>query len=178
MGPELAKTLLEFLKLTPRYLIAIAIIAALFLFPSDRFLGALGVQQFAQDNRTWIAITFLVSGVLFTVDAVTRIIQCIRKRHAAGELLKKQLKRLNSLTEDEKKILRYYIANETRTNVLCISDGVVNGLVSAGIISQAHTWSVEDDRFAYNISDFSLEHLQKNKGLLAGSADIRTDAYE
>jgi len=38
---------------------------------------------------------------------------------------------MHSLTEEEKKILRFYFTKQTRSNVLRIDDGDVQGLVAA-----------------------------------------------
>ena len=55
MFAEIAKTFLEFLKLAPRYLIAIGVLAAILLFASEEFLKRIGVFELAQDNRSALA---------------------------------------------------------------------------------------------------------------------------
>ncbi len=176
MDSKIAQIALDVLKLAPRYLAALTIISAVFLFSPEPFLKKLGFDQLTQEYRPWFGAAFVVSGVLFLVDRSIHVLLWIRNLHAARQIRNKQVKKLQSLTEDEKRILRFYITHQTKSNVLEFSDGVVNGLVSAGIITQAHKFSVEDFRFAYNITDFAWQHLQENEGLLSGSTkDIRTD---
>jgi hypothetical protein len=59
MVTEIMSALFKFLKLAPRYLIAVAIFAGIMLFGPDRVLQRLGVMRFAQDNRSWLGIAFL-----------------------------------------------------------------------------------------------------------------------
>jgi len=76
--------------------------------------------------------------------------------------------RLNTLTEDEKQILRFYIANNTRANSLKIDDGVVQGLANAQIIYRSASMGDLLRGWAFNISDFAWEYLNKNPHLLNG----------
>ena len=51
----------KFLNLTPRYLIAIAAFAAFLLYGPDRVLKDLSVYDFAQNNRPWLGLCFVIS---------------------------------------------------------------------------------------------------------------------
>ena len=85
-------------------------------------------------------------------------------------------KRLHSLTEDEKQILRFYIAENTRANTLRIEDGVVQGLISDRIIYQSASLGSILDGFAHNINDFAWDYLHVNPHLLEGTTNTcRTD---
>jgi len=178
MDSKIAQFALDVLKLAPRYFVALTLISAVFLFSPEAFLKKIGLDQLANDYRPWFGGVFVVSAILWLVDRSIPVLQWIRKIHASRQLRNKQLKKLQSLTEDEKKILRFYVANQTKANILTIGDGVVNGLVSAGVIVRAHTMSVENDRFAYNITEFSWQHLNENKRLLAGSSATRNDQVD
>jgi hypothetical protein len=84
--------------------------------------------------------------------------------------------KLNSLTEDEKQILRYYIAKDTRTNVLRVDDGVVQGLVAAGIIYRSANVGNILEGFAHNITDLAWDYLYVHRDVLQGTTDLyRTD---
>src|ERR1039457_1692501 len=56
---DYAKTALEILKLAPRYLVSLGIIAALFLFSPDKSLKWFGVDEFAKHYRVWLSIVFI-----------------------------------------------------------------------------------------------------------------------
>ncbi|MBI5383942.1 MAG: superinfection exclusion B family protein [Verrucomicrobia bacterium] len=173
---EYAKTALEILKLAPRYLVSLGIISALFVFTPDKTLKWFGVFDFAQHYRAWFAIAFIVTGVLFAVDRTIAVVGWIRHKEAVAKATKARLERLHRLTEDEKQILRFYFAKETKTNVLRIDDGVVQGLVAARIIYQSASMGHILDGFAHNISDFAWDYLHEHIELLDGTTDTyRTD---
>jgi hypothetical protein len=175
----LLKFVLDVLKLAPRYLVALAIPCAVLLFSSGEFLGRLGLAQFAQDNRQWLGLGFLVCasilGVWLAAGAMS-FLGGIRKKQRAR---KRMLQTLHSLTEEEKKILRFYVVEQTRSNVLRLDDGSVQRLVAAGIIYRSAPLGNLFDGFAHNIANAAWEYLHKdeNMRLLSGSTeDVRTDS--
>jgi hypothetical protein len=177
--PDFFKPLFEFLKLTPRYLTAIGLVAGIILFGSDNFRETLGLAKFAQDYRFVLGILFLSSIALLLVamggGGIWRIQQWWRKRKA----FKRITERLHCLTEDEKQILRYYIANNTRANMLRVENGVVSGLVSEGIIYQSASLGNVLEGFAHNIGDIAWDYLHVYPDLLNGTTTVcRTDKRE
>ena len=176
MSADYAKTLLEALKLAPRYLVSLGAIAAFLLFGSDKWLKRLGVDEFAKHYRQWLALVLVVTSVLFLVDRSMAGGGWIRERMLVRKFTKCRLERLHSLTEDEKQILRFYFARQTRANVLRAHDGVVQGLVAAGIIYQSASTGHILDGFAHNINDFAWDYLNKHIALLEGTTNTyRTD---
>jgi hypothetical protein len=187
---ELAKIFLEILKLAPRYLLAIAIIAALFLFMPAALMKSFGIFDFAQQYRAWIAVAFIATTVLFGVDRAVVAIDRKRQKKASEEqelraaieerqkalekekLLQKRLERLHQLTEDEKQILRFYFLKRTKTNILRIDDGVVQGLVKAGIIYRSADVGNMLEGFAHNITDFAWNYVNEHLDLLVGTTNI------
>lgn len=176
MLAEAAKTFLEFLKLAPRYLIALGVMAAVLLFSGERFLKLIGVLQFAQDNRASLGLTLVVTLSLFSVSVATEVLAIIKRKLNSRKFYQRVTIRLNRLTEDEKQILRYYFAEQTRANSLRVDDGVVQELVAAGIIYRSATIGTFLDGFAHNISDIAWDYLNLNPQLLDGTTNTyRTD---
>jgi len=146
------------------------------MFGSEKWLKTLGIYDFAQNYRQWLGLVMIFTGVLFAVDRGIAIFGWIRYKMAVTEVEDARLKRLHSLTEEEKKILRFYFTKQTRSNVLRIDDGDVQGLVAAGIIFRSADLGNMLEGFAHNISDFAWDYLQINPGLLAGTTNVyRTD---
>jgi hypothetical protein len=173
---DYAKSALEILKLAPRYLVSLGIVAAFFLFVPDKTLKWFGIFDFAQHYRAWFAIAFIVTGVLFAVDRSITVFGWIRHKKAVAEFSEARLERLHRLTEDEKQILRFYFAKQTRANLLRIDDGVVQGLVSSGIIYRSTQLGNMIEGFAHNISDFAWDYLHQHPELLDGTTNFyRTD---
>jgi hypothetical protein len=179
MFAEAAKTFLEFLKLAPRYLIALGVMAAILLFASEEFLTLIGVREFAQNNRSMLGLTLVVTSSLFAVSIASDGITLIKGWWRKRGFYRRVTDRLNCLTEDEKQILRFYIAKKTRANVLRYDDGVVQGLVSNRIIYQSASHGNMLEGFAHNISDFAWDYLNVHPHLLEGTTNTyRTDKRE
>ena len=176
MLPEFAKTALEFLKLAPRYLIAVALMAGVLLFLPDTWLERIDVNNFAQTHRQWLGLAFLVSAILWSVSAITTCLAWIAGRLFQRRLRQHIAQKLSSLNEDEKQILRYYFAKETRANMLKINDGVVQGLVANRIIYRSASTGSLVEGFAHNITDAAWDYIHANPEVLQGTTNTyRTD---
>ena len=173
---EIAKAFLEFLKLAPRYLIALGIMAAVLLFTSHELLERLGVAEFAQNNRANLGLALIVTVSLFIVSVASDAIGFTKKWWRKRALYRRMVNRLQCLTEDEKQILRFYLAENTRANMLRIEDGVVQGLKADGIIYQSASLGNVLEGFAHNINDLVWDYLHVHPHLLEGTTDTyRTD---
>jgi len=168
--------LIQAIKLAPRYLVAVAIFCGILLFGSKEFIETIGVYQFTQDYRQWLGVTFIASVSLVLMDWGIKVHAIIRNRMHSAKREKSILQSLNCLTEEEKQILRYYIAKQSKTNTLRTNDGVVNGLVAKGIIYIAARHGTLIEGFAHNISDLAWDYLNLNPELLDGdTSTYRTD---
>ena len=134
---EIARTILEFLKLAPRYLVAVAIMSGALLFLTVDWIGLLGLAEFVDDYRHWLGLTFLVSATLWAVAMAQAIWSWARRTHFRRRSRERVFARLIALTEGEEQILRFYFAQGTRSNKLRIDDEVVKGLVADRIIYRA-----------------------------------------
>lgn len=179
MVSDFAKSALEFLKLAPRYLVSVAVAAGVLLFSPAAWLEQIGLDGFAHTNRQWLGLTFLISAVLWGVAVVAAVGGWIRRKAFRRSIEQHVVRKLQSLTEDEKQILRYYLAKNTRANMLKIDDGVVQGLVSDRIIYRSASMGNILEGFAHNISDFAWDYLHEHPQLLLGSTNLyRTDKRE
>jgi hypothetical protein len=167
------------IKLAPRYLVAIGIFCGFFLFLPEQTARHLGIFDFAQNHRQWIGVAFLASISLVAVTGSLEVSTLIRKLIARRKIEKRMFQALRSLTEEEKQILRYYYATQSKTNTLRTDDGVVNGLVSKGIIHRAASLGNILEGFAHNINERAWEVLHENPDLLEGTTNTyRTDKRE
>ena len=179
MFAELAKSAIEFLKLAPRYFIAVAIVSGALLFLPDTWLQQIGLNTFATANRQWLGLTFLVSAVLWGVSATTTCWDWVAGKAFRRRVRKHIAQKLRSLTEDEKQILRYYFAKGTRANMLKVDDGVVQGLVANRIIYRSASMGNILEGFAQNITDAAWDYIHANPDILQGTTNTyRTDKRE
>ena len=176
MSESTITAITKFLELAPRYLAVVAIATGVVLFAPAESVKSLGLSEIAQNYRPWIGGTFLISSGIVVISALKWIgVWTLAFGHAYW-VRKSIAKRLRSLTEDEKQILRFYVAENTRANMLKVDDGIVQGLVSANIIYRSTQLGNLDEGFAHNISDFVWKHLHKHPNLLVGTTTTyRTD---
>jgi len=179
MFSEAAKTFLECLKLAPRYLIALGAMAAVLLFASEEFLKLIGVLELSRDNRSVLGITLGVTSSLFAVTVAADAISIAKGWWRKRSYYRRVTNRMLCLTEDEKQILRFYIDRQTRANILRYDDGVVQSLVSDGIIYRSASIGNILEGFAHNISEFAWDYLNAHPELLEGTTNnYRTDKRE
>lgn len=170
------ESVVEILKIAPRYLAAIGLFCGLILLAPDRLLDWLGVLDVAQNYRQWFGVAFLAAVALLVVHGAIEIGRVVRNRTRLQKKHERSLKRLHCLTEDEKQILRFYVATQKKTNKLRVDDGVVNGLVAAGLIYRAASQGHIIKGFDHNISEFAWEYLHEHPELLDGTTrTYRTD---
>lgn len=173
MVPDLSKAVFEALKLKPRYLLAISVFCAFYLFSPEEWLQQIDALQFAKDYRFVFGAVFVASWV-FMIPTAIHGISNLYYGHKLRQLI---IQRLDTLTEEEKQILRHYIGYQTRTNILYFSDGVVQGLVAARIIQKADPFFHLGKPCAFNINEIAWQYLHKHESLLEGETmDFRCDA--
>lgn len=131
---DMLKVLIEAMKLAPRYLAAICVAAAFLLLSPKDWLDVLGAAEFAEHNRLILGLTAVLGFAALVVAAsktAWRWISILIQRRIKSQRI---VDYLGQLTEDEANILNLYIDSETRTKTLDISNGVVNGLIHAGVL--------------------------------------------
>ncbi len=173
------KAALEALKLSPRKLVAISAVLGFLLLAKPEWREVLGVSALVENHRAVMGVGFLVAVALLLADLGTHLARKVRHTLARSHLKRRVLQRLRTLSEDEKQILRFYVAQNTRTNSLRIDDAVAQGLAADGVIALAGNFGNALDGFPYRIADVVWSELQKEPGLLDGSTNTyRTDRTE
>lgn len=176
MSLDFIKHIFEAIKLAPKHLIAISLVLGFLLFAPAEAAQWLGVANVAKDYRAWLGVGFLGSSALLLVSAAQWAYSIPRTWLDKRRFNRKLRERLGRLTEDEKQILRFYIAQQTRTNTLRATDGVVHALTAARIIYRASSLGSLVEGFAYNIGEAAWNVLNEEPGLLDGTTDTyRTD---
>jgi hypothetical protein len=145
-------------------------------FGPENIFKKLSIYDFTQNYRPWLSIVFILASAPLIVTIAIEITKWAKRWWRERQFYNRMSERLDSLTEDGKQILRFYIAEQTRSNVLRIDDGIVQGLVSAGIIYRAASVGNMLEGFSYNISDFAWNYLCVNPHLREGTTSkYRTD---
>lgn len=173
--------LLSWIKL-PKYLAwPLVVITGLLLWGSDGFKAGFGLQPFIEKYREWIGVAFLFFLILALQPIISSIYSSIMKRRdekkkqEEDELQKKEeekrrIEAINSLTADEKTILRYFLEVNSRTQDLNYQNGNVSKLTQLGFIYRASLVSYGGARgsftFPYNIDDWAWSYLKSNPSVL------------
>jgi len=148
--------IIEWLKLSPKYLFAFSIVAGSLLFGPDPLLKKLGLDLFIADYKKFIGVAFLCVNALLFAHFIGFLFAKINKKWKNRKFLKQCRARLHSLTPDEKKILSGYVVNNTRSQILDYRDGVVSGLEAEKIIGRASSLSSYHTSFPYIYSALGL----------------------
>ena len=171
MVTDIIKSVLEVLKLAPRYLIAVVIICALLLFTPEDLQRSLGITEVVETHRPWIGLALISSLAIWLVAVFVSVGGWVKALWRRREKQKKIIARLNNMTEAEKQILRYYFAKDTRSNILRIESGDVQALVHSGIIYRSTNRGSIVEGFAHNITDFSWDYICENPQVLVGETN-------
>lgn len=162
--------ILDWLKLSPRYLIPIALVTGFAIFSSDTILNTFGITSLVNTYRGYIGAVFIISFVLAFTEGALLVYRPIAAMRAKAKAAKKLEDFLQKLTHDEKRILRQYIDRQKKTAYFDIEDGVVGGLEDHGIIYKS-TNVGRADRWAYNIVPDVWDYLQKHPDVVSKTSD-------
>jgi len=166
MVTDIAKNLVDWIKLSPRYLLPICIFAGFVVFAPPQVLSIFGLIDMVSRYRPWFGLAFLLSAALLASSAVFAFYEFMKKKRLEEAVRKHRRLRLHQLTEDEKELLRGYIHNQTRTQYLSMSDGRVGQLQTEKIIFRASNLGDYLDGFAYNIQPWAWEYLNDHPEVL------------
>jgi superinfection exclusion protein B len=164
--------LVEWIKLSPKYLLGIALACGVLLFFPSAWVKFLGLEVFLSAARPWIGIVFVAAIVLVIVNIGSNIWIWVRNYVKSKLQRKRQIERLHKLTAEEKEILLGFILNKTRTQYLAYADGVVKGLEAERIIFESS--NVGDlERWSYNIQPWAWNIINSNIKDFFTEEDIR-----
>ncbi len=161
--------IVDWIKLSPKYLFAIAVITGFLLFAPTGILTTLGLASIVAQYRAFIGVLFLISSVLFLVHPLAMLSELVSTRVMTTMVVRDQQKELSELTESEKEILRGYIYKKTQSQYLNPLDGVTAGLEAKRIIYRAANLG-QIHQFPYNIQPWAWKYLNNNPELLASSS--------
>ena len=154
--------LAELLKFACNYAGIIFSAAGVYLFAPQSLLEALHISYSSHDYRDIAGFVFLISGCAL----LEKVWNTIKTSRSKAKSRKKVIKRLHALTQKEKDILLGYIFFDTRTQRFDDRDGVVNGLIAAGVLIRHSLYGSIVSGFDVNITDVAWEYLKKNPDLL------------
>ncbi len=164
------------LKLAPKYLSVVAVIAGSLIFLPENWLEVMGLKKLAAENKQWLGLAFIICIGVCLVAIASWAIDLVADYFQRNRIRGFVIDKLNDLTEEEKQILRYYYAKDSRSNTLRVDDGVVQELVACGIIYRSTGLGNLLEGFSHNISDTAWGYIRSNPSVLKGTTNTyRTD---
>lgn len=181
---------IDFLK-QPQFVFVLSVTTGLIIFLPDSVVQKMGLLQNRSTFLPYLSIIFLVSTVLFITQSSVKGFAWFRVRRKRESDFRNRLKNLETLTKEERDILRSFIERQTMTQRLDIDSGVVNGLMLKGILYRATNRATSG--FAdsnnhgrvfgcdHNVQAWAWEYLNKHPQLLSipeGNAHKSEQAIE
>lgn len=159
--------LIEGLKLPKKTVLALCIAAGILLFPPDNFLMTLGLDSVVNANRQYVGGVFVIAICLLIVSVLASLVQFVKPWVTQVFWIKQHVKRLHLLNPEEKKLLAYYIINQTRSQALDYRSGIVSALVREHILVRGSNVGYPGGfNFSYVIQPWAWEYLNENRYLL------------
>ena len=157
---------LDWIKLPPKYLLALALAMGSLLFGSAGFIECLGLGKIIEEYRGWTGTVFVVVTALLIAHFANGCFRMAVKEINRRRGLYWSRKRLHDLTPQEKRILRGYVYQNTRSQNLSFEDGVVKGLEHLRVIYRAANVGDFITGIAYNIQPWAWTYLNEHPELL------------
>ncbi len=164
--------LVEWVKLSPKYMLPISLVCGLLLIASESLLAKFGLKEFVVTFRPWIGVIFLMSASLIVVDVIYRFGAWLKSGILNLNSRRSRLERLKSLTPEEKQILLGFVLRDTRTQSFSINNGVVIGLEVDGIIYRASNVGHLYGRWPFNIQPWAWKILKERYRELFSEKEI------
>ena len=156
------KNVIDWVKLSPKYLIPFSLVSGLLIFANEKILNTFGLSLLVNNIRPWIAIIFLISTALIASNFIVWLGGIITKKISQTRNKNICIKKLHKLSPDEKKILLSYLLQNTRTQTFPIKDARLAELIHYQIIFESSTIG-EIDNWPYNIQPWAWNYLLKHQ---------------
>jgi hypothetical protein len=145
------------------------------LFGSPSSLDRLGLSH-AVEYRWLVGLLFIIAATWIVVTAMIGIVKRCHQEWSTWRVKKKGQRRLHALTADERRILSGYVVNEVRTQIFHAAPdlGAAQALANEGILYRPEVMQDEPVAVPYNIFEWALKYLSKNKGLVTAVVSAET----
>lgn len=169
---KISSQMLDWIKLSPKYLFAIALFSELLLFSPLWILERAGWLEFVTKFRPWIGLIFmLTSTLLFTHFSVFVFEESLRPFYKKQKEKKRLRIWLQHLTHKQKEMLKEFINENTRTVSFNFMDGEVKELVTANILYLSTGLVDRGNYTPHTINSWVWEHLHKHPEILSRDKD-------
>nr|HAT1990619.1 hypothetical protein [Legionella pneumophila] len=159
---EILTNILSLLKVikTPRITFGIFLFCFILILLPPNLLVKLGMLDTVNQYRGLVGITALLTFIIWLMQIFPYIAHYITNKKEINI----RLRRLESLSDGEKELLKECIANNQQSIVRPITDSAANSLCQKGLLMQADQGHIMD--YPFIVPDKVWNYLKKNKDLL------------
>ena len=146
------KDFVDFLKLPPNILGALAIASGILLLLPDKIINKLYMTEFRDKYGFTIGIIFIVSLSILIILLILKIYHFFYDKRFDKKVAEGQLKYLRNMNREKVMIINAFLKERTHTLELPMNDGFVIELQHFGVITPAgqnHLVSMLDPRIKY-----------------------------
>ena len=165
---------IDWIKLPPRLIAALALTIGVLLFSPQAFVDRLGLADIVEGFRGWIGLGFLVFSALLFSHLAAWLRKACWPWIGEAILIRRGKKRLACLDDAERKLLAQFLEANSRSLSLPVDNGTVNVLVKERILFQVSRLGDFVEGFAFAIQPWAWEYLQEKRELLAPHLTIRS----
>ncbi len=163
------KDFVDFLKLPPYILGALAVASGILLFLPDKVIKKLYMIEFRDKYGFTIGIIFIVSLSILTILLVLKIYHFFYDKRLDKKVAEGQLKYLRNMSRDKVMIVNAFLQERTHTLELPVNDGLVIELQHFGIITpagQTHLVSMPDPRIKFFLQPWVENKIRSDDELM------------
>jgi len=169
------KDILDWVKLSPKYLFPLALVTTVLLFLPTKYLNIFGVNELVNNYRPWIGIGTLILYIMLLGHLLYWLKDIILVKIVGKFEVKTWKKRLKYLSNDEKYILSYYLIHQRKSQNIQAQSGVAGSLMKDNIIYQGSALGNIMDGFAYNLQPWAWKYLNEHNELLEPILKLRKE---
>ncbi len=163
------KDFVDFLKLPPYILGALAVASGILLLLPDKVINKLYMIEFRDKYGFTIGIIFIVSLSILTILLVLKIYHFFYDKRLDKKVAEGQLKYLRNMSRDKVMIVNAFLQERTHTLELPVNDGLVIELQHFGIITpagQTHLVSMPDPRIKFFLQPWVENKIRSDDELM------------
>jgi hypothetical protein len=160
---DLMKSISDFVKLPPKFVVLVALVSGAVLFSPDWFLKKIHVVDIAPPFGMLTGLVFLFSTGTVVVNVVSYLAKRIRYRRFERKREETIQNKLHSLDHDEKSVIREFLLFGKTTIDLPMDNSTVAGLESSGVLKKVGAYGryTRDGMiFSFSISDIAMRNLE------------------
>lgn len=158
--------LLDWIKLPPKLLFALAAICGVLVFVPPDVLETLGLKSIVKTLRGWIGFGFIAFSVLLLAHFGAWLFGFISPWVKEWLFIRLHQKRLHQLDAAEKQLLAKFIAQDTRTLRFDMKDGTPTVLAREHILAPAAQLGDLVQGISYAVQPWAWEYLTAHRELL------------